>query len=209
MSPGDTLGCALERWKQAAGPYWLYVNATPFLGPAAMTVRPTRPRRDPNLRLLLEQLRGQAVQGGVAAFLDLPAATGLWLSLRLNQAGWHAVPLVERWPADPAVLPSKALTRHLVSIGGRLLEAPAATSVAFVLDGERGGPEGLTGTPRGRSNRFDNRFHYSTHRFPAPSFLMANGVSRVAWCGGQGIAADLVGYVAGLRAADLEVTLVG
>ena len=196
-APDGALARALVLWQRAAGPYWPYVCAAPFTSGTAPAA-PSAPRSDPRLRELLLTL----TEPGTALFVDLPPAAGLALAPELSAAGAAVVPVVQRWCASASVLPSRPLTDRLVG-SANALGKPRGGAVVLLLDGER------AGQPRQRppAYRFDNRYAYPSCRFPPPALLRREGVERVRWIG-RGVAIDLRGYAAGLRAAGLEPLIV-
>jgi hypothetical protein len=199
------LAAALIKWQQAAGVYWPYVNATPFLGdpPSAPLERANQrraQRRSNLLRLALQAVDGES---DVALFIDLPPAKTLPATARLNRSGLVVVPIIERWVAPVAVVPCDALVQDVVVFGNLAVHPSVTRGVVFLLDGDRAGPRGQLGS---RSpQRLDNRYRYSIHRFPPPAFLLARRIGLVRWLSKDGIAPDLLPYVDRLRAHGLSV----
>ena len=93
--------------------------------------------------------------------------------------GWYVVPVIQRWIAQPALLPCRALLARLV-VGARYARHPTRPRGAvLVADGARFGPIGRPPTVRGRV--FDNRYEYQICRFPSMAFLHSQGVQQVRW----------------------------
>jgi hypothetical protein len=208
---------ALVRWQHAAGPFWPYVCAAPFLGTgesgqltqaAAMSVRPGAGRRSrfsPTQRALADRLLagvlsprrvGEGVQRDVVGsfpvvLADLPAAPLVRVAPLLNERGWYVVPVVQRWIASPAVLACRELLAGLL-VGAWLVRRPARPRGALLIaDGERAGPVGYPPLVPGRT--FDNRYEYQICRFPSTRFLEAQSVRRVTWLTPERPAAVLAG----------------
>ncbi|MGE3271361.1 MAG: hypothetical protein AB7P40_21610 [Chloroflexota bacterium] len=196
---------ALVRWQHAAGPYWPYVCAAPFLGlgESDQLVQAMRERlqrrlasrrptgRDKVLTDLI--LAGAAASrggrgvpdfslpnGGLPVVLvDLPSEPVLAVAPVLSARGWYVVPVIQRWIASPAVLPCRMLLERLV-IGAWQVRRPSRPcGVLLIADGERFGPAGYPLLARGRA--FDNRYEYQICRFPSMAFLAAHGVAQVSW----------------------------
>ncbi len=193
------LARALARWQHAAGPFWPYVCAAPFLGQLARPARgPGRP--GPGLVGTIERL---VVPDGTALFVDLPPGGTLPLAPRLNRLGLFVAPAFERWAVSPAVLRCERLLAALVAVGERVARPPAPRGLVVLLDGERAGPPGLSPNPR----TFDNRYAYVTRPFPPPALLAQEGITQVCWLAVQGIAPDLESYAAQLAAVGLSPRL--
>jgi hypothetical protein len=194
--PSD-LARAFVLWQRAAGPYWPYVCAAPFVsGPAPASAARVRP--EPRLRELLSSLAEPAT----ALFVDLPPAGALGVAPDLSARGAAVVPVIQRWCAPAGLLPARPLVDRLVSAAGAL-GRPRRGAVVLLLDGERAGRPRERPPPR----RFDNRYDYPVCRFPPPALLRREGIERVRWVG-RGIAADLRVYARGLAAAGLEPLIV-
>jgi len=187
---------ALLRWQRAAGPYWMYVCAAPFLTTEPLALGSTRTRRpDPALLALLERLAEPAT----ALFVDLPAPSTLAAAPALSALGVAVVPVIQRWCAPRAVLPARPLLGRLVAAAEQVARPRAGAPALFVLDGERAGRRGL----RPPAHRFDNRYEYPGCRLPPPGLLRREGVDRVLWLSRGGVAADLLDYARRLAAAGL------
>ena len=94
---------ALVRWQHAAGPYWPYVCAAPFLGADAVA----RPGPEWRARGWTRRQRALAddLTGGPLVLLELPPEPILDVAPLLVERGWYVVPVIQRWIASPAVLP--------------------------------------------------------------------------------------------------------
>src|SRR5581483_2838963 len=123
---------ALARWQHAAGPFWPYVAATPFLSASAVGVLPagsrTRPPAFPLAALLAEH--------ATAAFLDLPPAHTLPLAPALTRAGLITVPIIQRWAEPGALLPGGPLVAALIRYGALVARPRMMRGAVFLLDGE-------------------------------------------------------------------------
>jgi hypothetical protein len=195
-SPDPALARALVLWQRAAGPYWPYVCAAPFISGRA----PRRARAAPVEPRLCELLLALA-EPGTAVFVDVAPADALAVTSELSGRGATVVPVVQRWCAAAGFLSARPLVDGLLAVDA--LGRPRGGAAVFLLDGERAG--------RGRGpippRRFDNRYEYPACRFPPPALLRGKGVESVRWVG-RGIAPDLRGYAAGLRAAGLDPLIV-
>jgi hypothetical protein len=110
---------------------------------------------------------------------DLPAEPLLAIAPLLAERGWYVVPVVQRWIANPAVLPCRQLMQRLL-LGAWQMQRPADPRGAILIaDGERTGPVGYPQLAAGRT--FDNRYEYQICRFPSTRFLHAQGVRQVTW----------------------------
>lgn len=193
-APAFARMAALLRWQRAAGPYWPFVDATPFLSEEPLPDLPPIPaaavRLAPAARTVLHRL---ADARHVAAFLDLPPELMLPAVPRLSRAGLYVVPAIARWCAAPAVVPAARLAALLLR-GSRQVAAPKEPRGAvFLLDGRRAGPPRLQGNQRLRS--FDNRYGNSMNGLPTPEFLRCQDVSCVLWFApAPDVAADLRPY---------------
>src|SRR5687767_11663922 len=114
------LTTALLRWQRAAGPFWSYVCALPFL--SEMHPARTATRSTPSGRWLIATCK-QVVAPGTAVFVDLPPTQVLSEAPKLNALGLYVVPIVQRWCAPRCVLPAERLHALLVSLAP-LLEPP-------------------------------------------------------------------------------------
>lgn len=121
--------------------------------------------------------------------------------------GLFVVPVIQRWPAQPAVLSSRRLRQHLVAIGAMVQRPTVVRGVLFILDGDRAGPARLESSPcTGRV--FDNRYAYPSCRFPPPGLLLHQGVTRAVWVSRGDVAADLLAYSESLKQAGLRLSSV-
>jgi hypothetical protein len=82
--------------------------------------------------------------------------------------------------------------------------------VVFLLDGDRQGPD----RPRRTSARaFDNRYRYSSDRFPPASFLRERGIDSLRWISRGGLADDVREYLVDasgeLAVAPLQILIAG
>jgi len=221
---------ALRRWQRAAGPYWMYVCAAPFL--RAIPVGHRHHRRTPPAwdivdaavrladsslsRSRLEPPRGPLPNAGggeergttcpatvasrLAIFVDLAPTATLPLAGELNRRGYIVVPIIQRWMAAPAVLPCEELARQLLVSSADVQPVPGPRGVVFLLDGDRVGTDAAAALPPGA---FDNRYEYPVDRFPPVELLRAQGVVAVHWLSSIGIAPDLEPYAARLHSAGL------
>jgi hypothetical protein len=188
---------AFVLWQRAAGPYWPYVCAAPFVSGSAPTAA-GRARPERHLRDLLSAL----AEPTTALFVDLPPAGPLGVAPDLSARGLAVVPVIQRWCAPAGLLPARPLVDRLVG-AAEALGRPRRGAVVLLLDGERAGRARERPPPR----RFDNRYEYPACRFPPPALLRREGIERVRWVG-RGIAADLRLYARGLAAAGLEPLVV-
>jgi hypothetical protein len=176
---------ALVRWQHAAGPYWPYVCAAPFL--AAALAR--RGRLGQPSEALVKAMRALPQHERAAVFLDLPAGETLPATAQLGRLGFLVVPVIQRWVVEAAVLPGEDLQAQLVGHAPPGRPPDAGRGVVFLLDGERAGPSAPA-----PARRFDNRYQYPICRFPPPDFLRRYGVRRVYWLSALPVAEDLVPY---------------
>jgi hypothetical protein len=197
------LGEALVRWQHAAGPYWPYLCAVPFLADVRCTARIASAgpgRTAPISGLLADGLKQAPPPTRSAVFVDLPIEGTLRQSEALRCLGFRVVPVVQRWIEERAVLPGLNLLQDLIRHQPRSLHAPIDRGVVFLLDGRRAGSVG-----RMPASRFDNRYAYPICRFPPASFLRAHGVSSGTWISDRGIASDLREYAEGLIRGGIEL----
>jgi hypothetical protein len=199
-----SLARALVRWQHAAGPYWAYVCAAPFLAEHAQPPLADPPRADTRL---LSLLRTHS-EDGAAAFVDLPPARSLQSAIALNWSGRLVVPAMQRWSVEDALLPSKSLTRLLLTLSMRLSRPGRVHGTVFYMDGDRGRRLRPASSPSGAIKRFDNRFVQSLNVLPTAEFLAEHGVARVAWIMRGRVAADAQHYLRDLRSAGLPVSVV-
>ena len=211
---------ALVRWQHAAGPFWPYVCAAPFLATGEDGLLARRARTDGFRRPARHGL-AMADRLLTAARMDHPADRPTVLLADLSpepilaaapglvERGWYVVPVVQRWIASPAVLPCRRLMQRLVVGAWRARRPTSPRGAVLIADGERTGPVGYPATVPGRA--FDNRYEYQICRFPSTDFLRAHGVERIAWITGGARAAerpvrpDLAPYLEDLLRAGLAV----
>lgn len=193
---------ALLRWQRAAGPYWPYVCAAPFLGAETMPPTVVPPRR--SLGWLRRAIGEIPVDRRPAILIDGPAHRILVATPELNRQGLAVVPVIQRWVEPSAVLRSERLVAGLIA-GAAVARWPRPDrGVVFVLDGERAGPAARSsGAPR----VFDNRYAYPVCRFPPPSFFRQHGIDSVWWLSTRGATEDLAEYREILQADGLPVLL--
>lgn len=225
------LARALARWQHAAGPYWPFVCAAPFLAaeaPARSRVsgRSGDGRSDDAACAALDAALtvSPADDGCVAVLADLRIEATLAEVPSMVARGWYVVPVVQRWPAEPAVLSSRSILRLLIERAAQIRRPRSSRGVVLLADGERAGPVSASGrTGRAGAGRaegrtasriaatrraFDNRYAYESSRFPPAALLHQEGVRVVRWVCPSGIARDLAPYAADLRAAGLAVEIV-
>ena len=186
---------AYRRWRAVAGELADYVQAAPFL--AGEPVAPRRPAhpQGPNLaRFLTHRLS----DGGEFVLLEAPARLGLDVAFRLLGQRWSVAPLISRWPAPHAILPTQPLAAWLSAVppggGGRPL--------CLVLDAGRYPAASAARLRR----RFDNRYRYLDHMLPPATKLREWDIARVLWIGTAAMMpADLVGYERTLTDAGISV----
>jgi hypothetical protein len=208
-----SLSEALQRWQEAAGPYWMYVCAAPFVSAPSDLAQVEPSPANLALQTMLSSLTDEP---GSAVFLDLPPAVTLPATGACNQLGLVVAPVIQRWIASTAVLPSEQLAMDLTTFAMEAMPPGPASGVVFLLDGDRAGPghetqldgPGRPATqPIGLPELFDNRYSYPVCRFPAPAFLQREGIERVHWVADSGVAADLREYVHALEEVGLSLTL--
>jgi hypothetical protein len=224
------LAQGLIRWQHAAGPFWPYVCAAPFLGTGdgetlaqkswkRAASPPRRSRRQEILadRLLPpeQSLTPRPLSSGpwwdgdaplTVLLVDLPAEPVLALAPLLVERGWYPVPVVQRWIATPAVLPCRRLIERLLLGAWQVRRPSSPLGAVLIADGERIGP---TGTVAGRA--FDNRYEYQICRFPSTDFLLGHGVAHVRWVTDgtrpidRPVRSDLAPYLEALLRAGIAV----
>lgn len=200
--PDPDLARALIRWQHAAGPFWQYVCAVPFLGEVAE--KPGPAYRAVGWRPVAKAIAALARDAPTAVFLDLAPARSLTAAPALIELGFFVVPLLQRWVAAPAVLRCEVLVRQLIACAPGFGRPREQHGVVFLLDGERAGKPPFGRKPVLRAPRgLDNRYAYSTHLFPPPSLLRHEGIARVVWMARSGVATDLRGYARQLADAGL------
>jgi hypothetical protein len=197
-SSTQPLARALAAWQRAAGPYWLYVCAAPFVGPPLIG---GAGRSASASRAEVAACAADLDPARSALFVDLAPEEALAEAPALRAGGWWVVPVIQRWCAPAALLPAQPLRSSLIDVG-RCLPRRAGAGAVFLLDGARRGPPG-----QHPPHRFDNRYEYPTCRFPPPGLLRARGIEVVAWLARGGTAPDLAEYVAALAAAGLAPRL--
>lgn len=186
---GVELSVALARWQHAAGAYWPYVCAVPFLGDTV----PGSAARAGQTRLgrwLVKTTTAIPVERHPAIFVDLPPVQILPATPELIGLGFVVVPVIQRWIARPAVIDGAALVRQLAYFATRVRRVPDERGVVFLLDGDRAGPDAKAAASRA----FDNRYDYSRDRFPPASFLRARGIDSLYWTSLSEPAEDLRPY---------------
>ena len=190
---------ALVRWQHAAGPYWPYVCAAPFL--ALPSRRRAKRRQRPPQPAFLRVLEQARAAERIAVFADLPVSDSLPVTPALQESGFRVVPVIQRWAVPNAVLPCSELVADLAAFAPLHIPAGALRGVVFLLDGDRCGRE--DGAQCVSPALFDNRYSYPICRFPPPSVLKSDGITAVDWLSPNGIAEDLLPYVEQLAVADL------
>lgn len=177
---------ALIRWQHAAGPFWPYVSATPFLSGAGRHER------------TVEAAGGLPdLHTGLVLFLDLPLSQTLGLAPRLGREGFVVVPVIQRWCTDPAVIPSSELLSALVACARSLRRPREPQGAVFLLDGDRAGPK------RPRLTIFDNRYRYNPNAFPPAEILKRQGITTVRLISRGEPAQDLWAYLDALARGGL------
>lgn len=216
------LATALVRWQHAAGPWWPYVCAAPFLGSVegellaagAYPSRPVRGRRLAEARALVDWLvtcgdDAATIDGSpLVVLVDAPSEPVLAVVPLLVARGWYVVPVIQRWIARPAVLPCGRLLRQLVDGAWQVHRPTAPRGVILIADGERMGTPGYPSLAPGRA--FDNRYEYQVCRFPSIDFLRGQDVRSVRWVTDRpdGLARpDLAPYLEDLLRDGLSVEL--
>ena len=194
--PDPELARALVRWQRAAGPYWPYVCAAPFLAEFSVAVPVRSGRPVDALGSAIERI---GPDERPALFVDLPPVGTLRSAPALADRGFFVVAVIQRWPAPSAVLDCRDVVRVLVASGALLRRPREPRGVVFLLDGGRAGSVEPGGARPRRA--FDNRYGYRADRFPPPEFLRRAGVSVIRWIGAGGIASDLLPYARGLAEA--------
>ena len=122
----------------------------------------------------------------------------------MGRLGYRIVPMIHRWPLEPAVLPCRRLVAGLLASAALVRVPDNPAGVVFLLDAERAGPEGYH--PPIVSKRFDNRYQYGPHLFPQPGFLRAQEIGFVLWVSAGDVpAADVRPYLALLEETGIRV----
>ena len=190
---GQGLARALILWQAAAGPYWPFVNAAPFV--SGQVAGPTIKRRTRVPWWLREVVTSRATPGitrraAVAYFVDVSPMRVLPAAPWLNRRGFIVVPVIQRWAVQRGVLRSERLLAQLVEVGECVQPPVGDRGVIFILDGDRGGQSPVRAAPR----RFDNRYAYPICRFPSADFLLTHGIRDVCWLFVGSFADDLKPY---------------
>jgi hypothetical protein len=163
----------------------------------------------PDLTLLDILLPASRDQGGdgisrTALLVDLPAARTLPLAPALSRAGLLVVPVIHRWCATRAVLPSDELLALLQHCSREVRPPRRDRGAAFLLDGDRAGPARLRRGSR-PLRRFDNRYAYGPHALPPPAALRQEGIDRVMLVTRGVPAQDLERFLGAATRADMVV----
>ena len=198
---------AFLAWRRAGGTFGRIVFAAPFFG--RYRADPA-PGRSASAQRLLRRLLPGPLAAEDAVFLDLDPALSLAALAYLRTLSDRIIPLIARWPAEPAILPVTPLLTQLVQQApgpqARLAarhDSPGAP--IFLLDGARAGPTGGV-SPRTLSHRFDNRYEYQQDYLPPAELLIEEGCRRAIWISPAGAAApDLIEYEKRLLRAGLAV----
>jgi hypothetical protein len=192
MTPRPLPLCrALVRWQHAAGPYWPYVCATPFLGqidPDPVELEPAGAAA-----AFLHALGPAAPNQGVAVFVDLPPQETLPAAPSLRRRGSTVVPIIQRWIEPNSLLAGGPLLKCLDAYSPRGFRPSAGNEVVFLLDSDRSGAT-VGATDSSPRARFDNRYAYPVCRFPPAEFLKTQKVVEVHWLSRAAGAADLIEY---------------
>ncbi|HLZ07325.1 MAG TPA: hypothetical protein VKT80_01965, partial [Chloroflexota bacterium] len=190
----QALAVALTRWQHAAGDYWPFVCAAPFVSAMEWLEwagRQEQPRpkivdcRPP--AVLAQAIEDTGADGRIAIFVDLSATSVLPSTAWLNRRGFVVVPIIQRWVGHPAVLDCSRLIDQLIAFSRHCRPLKSPRGVVFVLDGERAGRKGVVGF----QTRFDNRYAYSGGLLPSPDDLRRQGIIVVRWVTTSELAADL------------------
>ena len=182
---------ALIRWQHFAGPFWPYVSATPFLSATSAL----------NGSILEPRESGLFPRAGEALFLDLPPMDILGLVPAPHRDAFLVVPIIQRWCADPAVIPSAGLVGALLAVARRLRRPREPRSALFLLDGDRRGPK------RPKLDRFDNRYFYNLNALPPAEVLQRQGITEARLVSRGAPAQDLWGYIQALKRGGVDVML--
>ena len=198
---------AFMAWRRAGGSFGRIVFAAPFFG---SYVEAPVPDRSQSAHWLLRRLLPDPLAAEDVVFLDLDPALSLAALAYLRTLSGRIIPLIARWPAEPAVLPVRPLLTQLVQQApgpqARLVSQGAAPgSPIFLLDGARAGPScGVSA--RTLSRRFDNRYAYQQDYLPPAEALIEEGCRRAIWISPAGTAApDLLEYEKRLIRAGLAI----
>jgi hypothetical protein len=185
------LAKSLESWQRAAGPFWLYVCAAPFLSPLAEAelAQPARKTRWSGAREIFSAVQ-EAQDQRTAVFVDLAPEQTLTLTAELNRLDYVVVPVIQRWAVANAAVPSELLVEALVRYGAQARlpheHWDQIRGAVFLLDGlRRGRPMAQSATSpntdgahaaaisrrTSSTRRFNNRYTYPICRFPPSSLL--------------------------------------
>ena len=202
MTPGPELRAFLA-WRRAGGPFGRLVFAAPFFG--RLTQRPGEGRARAALAAF-RHLLPDPPEDEDAVLVDLEPTLSLAAVPYLRSLSGRIVPLIARWPAEPAVLPVAPVLGLLVRYapGPRERRSSAGPPI-FLLDGARAGPaQGVSS--RLLERRFDNRYQYQLDYLPPGAGLVEAGCRRVVWLSPDGAPApDLIGYEGRLIRAGLAI----
>lgn len=197
------LARAFVRWQHAAGPYWPYVCAVPFLSDAGAVRMPPECRSSGRAELTYRPLAETVARGRPqtrsAVFIDLKIERTLPQTAALRALGFRVIPVVQRWIEPNGLLPGVRLIEALLRHQPRLTCPATDRGAVFLLDAERN-----RDLRRAPANRFDNRYSYPVCRFPPAALLLAAGVHHATYVGAGGLAEDLREYVESLASAGIE-----
>ncbi|MEA2642167.1 MAG: hypothetical protein QOF51_3561, partial [Chloroflexota bacterium] len=97
---------ALSRWQRAAGPFWPYVCAAPFLGEITVpTVRSGSSAMSDAFAARVTQLVEDAPDSMAAIYADVSPEMALAASGQLSAQQIATVPVIQRWVIDQARVP--------------------------------------------------------------------------------------------------------
>ncbi|HEX2170820.1 MAG TPA: hypothetical protein VHL09_00035 [Dehalococcoidia bacterium] len=194
---------AFFAWRRAGGPYGRLVFAAPFFGRLEGDPRPRSAR---GAAARLARLLPAALSPDEAVIVDLDPRLTLAAVPALRRLTDYVIPLIGRWPAEPAVLPVGPVLALLVDHApGPRERRPAGGSPVFLLDGGRAGPVGGV-SARQLARRFDNRYAYQIDYLPPADGLVEAGINRVVWiCESGQAASDVAEYATRLARAGLAI----
>ena len=127
--------------------------------------------------MALGDLERLLLSGAAAVVLDIVPTLSVRLAAEVSRRRLaHVVLVLPRWPHAAAVLPVGYVLGTLVETARWLaVPEPGATSVVFVLDGER-----QTSVVRPAADRrVDNRYALSAADLPSLRHLREAGITRV------------------------------